>query len=72
MKIAAGIVLAARRLIAAGPTSLWQIIEGFRKTIETKPKQPFRLRDGSFGSGGVCRQLTWDDIRDDVYRGRGA
>jgi hypothetical protein len=40
--------------------------------IETKPEQPFRLRDGSFGSCGMRRKMTWDEIRDEVYQERGA
>lgn len=63
----------ARHAAAARSTSLRQIIEeGLRKAIETKPAQPFRLRDGSFGGRGMRRKMTWDQIRDEIYQGRGA
>jgi len=73
IEIADSLLVEARRLAASRSTSLRQIIEeGLRKVIETKPQQPFQLRDGSFGSGGMRRKMTWDEIRDEVYQGRGA
>jgi hypothetical protein len=72
VEITDSLLTEARRLAAARSTTLRQIIEeGLRKVIETKPEQPFRLRDGSFGSGGM-RKMTWDEIRDELYQGRGA
>ena len=63
----------AKQLAAARSTTLRQIIEeGLRNIIETKPEQPFRLRDGSFGGHGMLRKMTWDEIRDEIYKGRGA
>jgi hypothetical protein len=63
----------AKQLAAARSTTLRQIIEeGLRNIIETKPEQPFRLRDGSFGGQGMLRKMTWDEIRDEIYKGRGA
>jgi Bacterial antitoxin of type II TA system, VapB len=73
VEITDSLLAEARRLAAARSTTLRQIIEeGLRKVIETKPKQPFRLRDGSFGSGGMRRKMTWDEIRGEAYQGRGA
>ena len=40
--------------------------------IEDKPKAPFKLRDGSFGGKGMRREMTWEEIRDEIYKGRGA
>jgi hypothetical protein len=63
----------AKQLATARSTTLRQIIEeGLRNVIETKPQQPFRLRDGSFGAQGMVREMTWDEIRDEIYQGRGA
>jgi hypothetical protein len=63
----------AKQLAAARSTTLRQIIEeGLRNMIETKQEQPFRLRDGSFGGQGMVRKMTWDEIRDEIYQGRGA
>jgi hypothetical protein len=73
VEITDSLLAEARRLAAVRSTTLRQIIEeGLRKVIETKPEQPFRLRDGSFGSGGMRRKMTWDEIRDEIYEGRGA
>jgi hypothetical protein len=59
-------------LAAARSTTLRQIIEeGLRNVIEARREQPFRLRDGSFGSGGMLLN-TWDEVRDEIYQGRGA
>ena len=63
----------AKQLAAARSTTLRQIIEeGLRNVIETKQRRPFRLRDGSFGGQGMLRKMTWDEIRDEIYQGRGA
>ena len=63
----------AKQLAAARSTTLRQVIEeGLRNVIETKQRRPFRLRDGSFGGQGMRRKMTWDEIRDEIYQGRGA
>jgi len=63
----------AKQLAAARSTTLRQIIEeGLRNLIETRPEQPFRLRDGSFGGKGMLGKKTWAEIRDEIYQGRGA
>ena len=67
------LLLAAKRLAVARSTTLRQIIEeGLRTVIDAKPAKPFVLRDGSFGGGGLVRKMTWDEIRDELYHGRGA
>ena len=42
--------------------------------INPSEQQPmsFYLRDGSFGQGGMLCRMTWDEIRDETYQGRGA
>lgn len=73
VEITDSLLAEARQLAANRSTTLRQIIEeGLRKVIETKPQQPFQLRDGSFGSRGLRRKMTWAEIRDEIYQGRGA
>jgi hypothetical protein len=75
VEIADSLLAQAKQLAAARSTTLRQIIEeGLRNVIETKtkPGEPFRLRDGSFGGQGMLRKMTWDEIRDEIYQGRGA
>jgi hypothetical protein len=63
----------AKELAAIRSTTLRQIIEeGLRNVIEIKQQHPFRLRDGSFGGQGMVRKMTWDEIRNEIYQGRGA
>jgi len=47
--------------------------EGLRAVLEQarRPSKPFRLRDGSVNGRGLQRQLSWDEIRRDIYEGRG-
>jgi hypothetical protein len=73
IEIAGSLLAQAKQLAAARSTTLRQIVEeGLRNVIETKQEQPFRLRDGSFGGQGMLRKMTWDEIRDEIYKGRGA
>jgi hypothetical protein len=73
VEIADSLLAEARQMATARSTTLRQIIEeGLRTVIETKPRQPFRLRDGSVGGRGMRRKMTWDEIRDEIYQGRGA
>jgi hypothetical protein len=63
----------AKQVAASRSTTLRRIIEeGLRNVIETKEEQPFRLRDGSFGGKGRLRKMTWAEIRNEIYQGRGA
>jgi hypothetical protein len=42
---------------------------------ERRKPQPFRLRDGSFGGGGLRDGIdlaSWATIRDMIYEGRGS
>ena len=65
----------ARELAAARSTTLRQIFEeGLRNVIdssaERKPK--YKMRDLSFGGKGPAPKLSWEEIRDMIYKGRGA
>jgi Bacterial antitoxin of type II TA system, VapB len=63
----------AKQLAAARATTLRQIVEeGLRNLIETRQEKPFHLRDGSFGGQGMVRKMSWDEIRSEIYQGRGA
>jgi hypothetical protein len=65
----------ARELAAARSTTLRQIFEeGLRNLIdssaERKPK--YKMRDLSVGGKGRAPKLSWEEIRDVIYKGRGA
>ncbi|MDP9052888.1 MAG: type II toxin-antitoxin system VapB family antitoxin [Acidobacteriota bacterium] len=63
----------AKQMAALRATTLRDLIEeGLRTVIETRQDKPFKLRDASFGKGGMVRRLKWDEIRDEIYEGRGA
>jgi hypothetical protein len=71
--IADSLLQQAKHLAATRETTLRQLIEeGLRKVIETSQERPFLLRDGSFGGQGMLRKMAWDEIRDEIYKGRGA
>jgi len=63
----------AKQVAASNRITLTEVISmGLRKAIaalESPP--PFKLKDGSYGAGGLAPELTrglhWDDIRDLVY-----
>jgi len=73
VEIADSLLEEAKKLAAERSTTLRQIIEeGLRNVLDQRPKKPFRLRDASFGGRGKIRKLNWDEIRDEIYKGRGA
>ena len=51
------------------------VIEGLREVLAKQARTPaFRLRDASYGKGGLAEGLDetdWDRIRDLAYEGRG-
>ncbi len=56
-----------------GVTFRQLIEEGLRTVIEhqRKPKRRFRLRDESFGGEGLQNGMSWREIRETIYEGRG-
>jgi mRNA-degrading endonuclease RelE of RelBE toxin-antitoxin system len=73
VEIADSLLEEAKKLATERSTTLRQIIEeGLRNVLNQRPKKPFRLRDGSFGRGGMRRPMNWEEIRDEIYKGRGA
>lgn len=66
----------AKKVAQARGTTLRELaIEGLQSVLErAERKKPFRLRDASFGRGGLMEGLAetdWDKIRDLSYQGRG-
>ncbi|PWU06109.1 MAG: DUF2191 domain-containing protein [Terriglobia bacterium] len=47
--------------------------EGLRTVVREgqRARKPFRLRDGSYAGKGLQRDLSWNDIREAIYTGRG-
>lgn len=68
----------ARRLAEARGTTLREVVlDGLRAVVEQSPRKAssFRLRDASFGDGGLVEGLQegdWERIRDLAYEGRGS
>jgi len=73
VEITESLLADAKRLAAERSITLRQVIEeGLRNVLESKPKQAFRLRDGSYGRGGMVRPMKWDEVLEEIYHGRGA
>ena len=71
-----GLYARVRRLAeASGRTLREMTIEGLETVLREASRRPsFRLRDGSWGHGGLVDGLDesdWDRIRDLAYEGRG-
>jgi len=75
VEIADGLLQEAKACAAGRGVPLRNLVEeGLRAVVEREraPKPPFKLRDGRFkGGGGMAKDLTWAEIRDLVYEGRG-
>ncbi|MEP6716813.1 MAG: type II toxin-antitoxin system VapB family antitoxin [Terriglobia bacterium] len=73
VEISDALLLAAKKLAHERSTTLREIVEeGLRVVLQSRQAQPFQLRDGSFGKLGMHHKMTWEEIRDEVYQGRGA
>ena len=67
----------ARRVAAREGVTLRALIErGLHRVIaDTASPTPFKLRRASVGGNGLQPEFSgarWEDIRDAIYRGRGA
>ena len=67
----------ARKIATRDNTTLRALVEqGLRQVVSEKKKdKPFRLRDASFKGDGLhpdVANLSWDEIRDLIYEGRGS
>ncbi len=67
----------ARKLAAKEHTTLKALVEEGLRLIVSRRKKPgdFRLRKASFKGTGLQPHLTgasWEQIREEIYKGRGA
>ena len=77
IEITAPLLEQARSAAARERTTVRALVEeGLRRVLaERTRRRPFRLRDGSVGGKGVRPELaeaSWSEVRDEIYRGRGA
>ena len=77
VEIADSLLSRAREICEREGTTLKALIdEGLRAALERRRgKKAFRLRDESYGSGGMhpnVRDGGWEKIRDAAYEGRGS
>ena len=68
-----GLVEEAKGLAAARGITFREVVEtGLRRVLEdSAPRKTFKLRKASFGKGGLVPGVTWDEIREKAYEGRG-
>ena len=76
LDIADPLLREARKLAAREGTTLRALVEqGLRQVvIEKSKRKKFKLRDASFGRGGLRPELkdaSWQEILDLSYEGRG-
>jgi hypothetical protein len=75
VEISDALLAAARKLAAKNGTTVRALIEeGLRRVVQARGAKPFKLRDRSWGSGGLrpeVRGASWEQIRDASYEGRG-
>jgi hypothetical protein len=65
----------ARKLAAREGVTLRALVErGLHRVVAEAKRPPFRMRDGRFGGNWLhpdVRDLSWDQIREMSYEGRG-
>ena len=75
VEISDALLAAARKLATKNGTTVRALIEeGLRRVVQARGAKAFKLRDGSWGSGGLrseFRGASWEQIRDASYEGRG-
>jgi putative antitoxin of VapBC-like toxin-antitoxin system len=58
VEISDALLTAARKLAAKNGTTVRALIEeGLRRVVQARGAKPFKLRDGSWGSGGLRPEL---------------
>jgi len=78
VEIADGLLSQARKVAAREKVTLRALLEeGLRQVLSARKarKRPFKLKDGSFRGKGFqpgFRGASWEQIRDEIYRGRGS
>jgi hypothetical protein len=73
VEIADSLFAEAKMLAEAAGLSLRQLIEeGLRSAIQDRQaKRRFTLRDGSYPGKGLRADLSWPEVRQIIYKGRG-
>lgn len=76
IEISDALLLDAKRLAAEQGVTLRQLVEqGLRSVLKERGStEQFELRDASFGGGGLsaeAKRLTWQEILELSYEGRG-
>ena len=74
VEIADSLFKEAKACAKARKIPLRELIEdGLRTAIQSqRSAKPFKLRDYSVGGRGMRKPYTWEEIRDIIYKGRGA
>ncbi|HML14594.1 MAG TPA: type II toxin-antitoxin system VapB family antitoxin [Xanthobacteraceae bacterium] len=75
IEISDALLREARRVAAQQGVTLRALVErGLHRVIAETKRPPFRMRDGRFEGNGLhpdVRDLSWEQIRDLSYEGRG-
>ena len=76
VEIADELLREAKRVAAKVRTTVRALLEeGLRRALEEHRKKPrFRLRDASYGQGGLqtdVKEGSWERLRDLIHQGRG-
>ncbi len=73
VEIADSLFEEAKKLAEAEGLSLRQLMEdGLRTVIQRRRRRTsFTLRDGSFTGKGIRSELSWPELRQAIYQGRG-
>ena len=68
------LLIKAKKHAAAHGLTLREVMEAGLRKILASDAAPgkFRLRKCSVGGEGLVRDFTWPEIRDEIYKGRGA
>jgi len=62
----------AKAYAASRSIPLRQVLEeGLRTVLKRERPTKFRLRDGSFKGHGLQGDMSWGEIRERIYEGRG-
>jgi hypothetical protein len=75
IEISDALLREARKVAAREGLTLRALVErGLHRVIAETKQPPFRMRDGRFGGNGLhpdVRDLSWDQILEMSYEGRG-
>lgn len=77
IEVSDALMLEAKRLAQEHNTTLRALVEeGLEKVLkDLRNPTPYKLKDGSFRGQGLQpgqENLSWEEVRDMVYEGRGA